>query len=841
MMKKKNLFILSTAALLLLASCGGNSQDSEATGLSSASSSATGISTEVSHDTGVSSEESRDTGLSSEESQDTGLSTEESSSSTEESSSSSEESSSSSEVVKHAISVEAPDFLEVTVEEEAEVGSTVVVTAKDKVADTYDVLRIKVNDGYASKNEDGTWSFVMPDEDVVVIPEYAEVLAHAVTLSDMVDTDIVELTGLDSFKRNTEVTLTVNLKNAGYEVSAVRMVGSETNLYDAATGKVTFLMPDEDVTLIVDYSGKMFALGLQDGTLPMTITADRLPLEDGKAEYGAAINVSLDSTADYYKVHRPVALVEVDSDPEVRYEIVNNAVNFLMPARDVLLALVSEDITYDIAVNGTEHIDLTLANKDPETGELSPKAESKGVYGEEIYVFPSISDTDAYGLASLKVTYQTDDYYNPTKTIDLLDGSHKDGEAYHFAFPAAKEGTELVITAEEANIKYAGEAFLGSYLGVNIVSDNYGGSSFSPLYCFDIDASGAIKDRDSEVRGTITDVDATSDTTYVTFAAADETTNVAAFLPGIFIAPAGFYGGKLGPDAVVAFQKDDPTESDDLYGVRYEQFLGEAYTVVELLKQNDEGGYDVKQTLFYDKAAETLLTGVTFRFTEGTYVNDSKVAYDILMGDELLLSVYTDGNGAADRKVLDGKQGVFEGTIDESRTYITVDGKGGMVIGDEQTVHPYTINDNGDLVVVIESDEGTTTYTFTLSYSPDTYEVDVAFEPKQAGSAYIGHTYSYANATYRLELAFGENTVDGTAYSKKTGKKSGDYCFTGATYEVDGNNVIISASTNYSGSGTLDLYYDGEEDTFTVVNVTGSLFNNNGLKIALGGAFSLKS
>ena len=831
-MNRKNLLITSAAAMLLLAGCGGSNPTPAET-----SSSETPSSVPASSAEDTSSGEKESSQAESVSSAEEGSSSEESASS-EEASDSSEESSSSEEVVKHSITVDAPDFLVVEVVEEAEVGATVVFTAIEKEPDTYDVLRVKVNDGYATKAEDGTWSFVMPDEDVVLVPEYAEVVPHEVTLSAMVDVESVTVTGLGSFKRGAEVVVGVTLLNDGYEIKAVRIVGTETNLYDATTGNATFVMPDHDVTLTVDLEGKLFALSLADASLPIDITADRLPLVEGKAEYGASINVSLRSADPYFKAHRPIALVEQGSDPEVRYEVSNYAANFVMPAREVVLDLICEDITFDMTLAESEHIALGLFSKVDD--EYVAKTENKAAVGDEVYVQAKNSASDSYDMTSLKVSYQTGDYYQPTGTIDLLDGAHQEGDYFHFTFPSIKEGTALTIQVEEAEMAYAGAAFLGSYLGINVVSNNYGSSSFNLFYSVSIDATGAITDGYGDSVGQVTEDLGSAFTMTV-----GETNNNVLCDGNMILAPAGFGGGEIGPDFVVAFKKENPTDSNDDYAIRYERFQGNSYLAVEFLKKDEESGeFKVSQTLFFDSTNANLYTDVEFVFTTGAYVNDSVVAYDVVLNDEVLYSVYSDGTGPSSRKLLDGNQGDYEGSIAEATTSIHVDGKGGLIFGNEEIVHPYTLDDDGHLIVSVDSDEGTTTYTFTLDKKEKTFTVETSFEPKEEGSlAFIGHTYSYSGSKYRVEVSFvDEDTLNGVAYSQKTSKIVNDYTFSGASYAVNGTTIVVSATSTYSGSGTLTLTYDEAEDKFTVDAVIGNLFKGSeSLGVAVGGTFTLKA
>lgn len=76
---KHNKLIVFALSALMLASCGGNSQDSKATSLSTEESKTTGLSTEESRATGLSSESSKTTSLSSDDSSATDLSSDDSS------------------------------------------------------------------------------------------------------------------------------------------------------------------------------------------------------------------------------------------------------------------------------------------------------------------------------------------------------------------------------------------------------------------------------------------------------------------------------------------------------------------------------------------------------------------------------------------------------------------------------------------------------------------------------------------------------------------------------------------------------------------------------------------
>ena len=884
-MKKNLLLLLSTTALLALSSCGGNNPAPEANSSVEAPSTASSEASMASsgpETTAASSfsDEDSTTGSSEEDAstQDSlseGSSVEEASSDVDSSISSSEAESMEESVAESVeeskeesaeesigssseqeslddsgedssqqsnlrlISIQEDPLLDIVAPGQAEVGESVTVRVQPKEENVVDVTYVLYNDSYATFVKDGEWSFTMPDADVVLSVETTPVLEHTVSLSDMVDSSIVALTGERfSAKRGSAMSFSVELRNEGYEVTAVRFAGTDTNLFDPASNTVAFTMPDEDVTLMIDVQGRLFALALEDADLPVSITADSMALIEGKARYGSSVSLSCDSSDLYFRTHRPIAFVEVGSDPEVRHEVKNGAAHFTMPAHDVTLRLLSEEITYGFSLVPSDHIGLGAYAKKGE--EYVAMDSLKAMEGQEIYIGTENKDPDTYGLSELVVTYETNNYYNPEGRIDLLDGSHEEGAYYHFTFPGdLKEGTTLTVTASERGIAYLNEKFLGSYMGVNIVSDNYSSAIFSGFYSISIDATGAVKDAYGDEMGRL---GGKTDQGFTYLHGEEETSNDVLYQDGLYIAPGSFQGGSIGPDIAVGIQKLSPTDSSEDYAVRFERFLGDTYVVAQFFHKNAKNEWDNAANLFYDGVNKTLRTDVSFQFSQGVYVSDYQAAYDIVAEGKTLLGVYTDGSGTLARRVLDGNQGDYAGVLNEQKTTIHVDGKGKLIFGDEDTYHDYLIDEEGRLIVEIVRDDGTYTYAFTLDKDEGTFTVSVDFEPKPSEElAFVGHTYRRQAERNALELAFKKDgVVDGTAYNSK-GKVWNDCCFPNATYAVDGTTVTISATSTYSGSGTLTLSYDASNDKFVVTAKSGSLFGSDGISVPVNGTFTLKA
>ncbi len=740
-------------------------------------------------------------------------------------------------VTKHyEIGIISFDGIVIEAPEEAEAGEDVAVVVAPNEENTFDVTHVLYNDSYAVYNEtDGAWHFTMPEEDVFISVQANEVVAHSVSLHENVDTNIVELIG-ESFsaKRNTLMHYELNIKDNGYYVTSVRFAGQDTNLLDVETGVVEFLMPDEDVVLVIDYYGEFFSIGF-DEELPFSITYDRLPLLGGEARYNSTIEISC-TDSEFTKVHKLVEFREVGGDGV--YPIVNGTASFTMPAKDLVLTLVSETITKGFTLTPSENVALNAYYLN-ENSEYVAFEENNAYYGQRVFLKATVNNPDTITVTSLKATYETTSYYNPTMTIDLLDGDHLNEDGYYFFdFPEIKEGTTLSITVEEKNAAYKGAAFLGTYLGVNITSANYDTFYFSNSYGYTIDETGTFTGYYDDEIGSINSIDGNVINVKGVDYWGDEIDTTYEYHDGIMIAGA-YLDGVAGEDKnfnVAVKVEEGYTASH--YSINAEYFggsSGKEYAVVEISRVSKESGNLEKyKNLLYVSATNTFYFDNTITFNEGSYVTDNVVDYSLANDGTTLLEIYTEGTGGpSNRKLYDAHQGTYTGFDREIATTLVLDGKGNATITSGETVinSTYEVDEEGRIVVVHQTEEGTTTYTFTITGT--TFTLEKVFKEKTPTDtpAFVGHTYK--NTSTRVEIIFLE---DGTVtVNKYSSKGTVTDTLAGATYSLEGSTITVTSTAQWY-TGTIVLTYDETENTMSLDTVTG--YYHNSMEINSGSVLS---
>ena len=705
-----------------------------------------------------------------------------------------------------AISHTAYEGLTLTYPSTGKVGSTIEVSVSEDVAETFEMdssLKLKANDAFLTLDPtSGKYSFEMPEQEVVLtVASATAIVAHSVELynADEYD-DLFTVTGSTwESKKGHNLSFNVALKEGLedlYIIDTVRLAGedvdSRTSTWTAETGTFAFNMPNTDVRILIAYHKASFDVSLKEEVSGITLGG----VTEGKAEYKDTVSVSYSPTDSFWKSHTFTGIKVNDGDliePTSGY-----SVNFEMPGEAVVITIVYSDILNPVTLTNSDHISLT-AYKKVNDEYIAYENPINALVGSTMYVKLTNSDAESYGADTLKVNYTINDLYSPNKTIDLLDGAHKEGDYYFFEVPSIKDETSITIEVTESFIKFVDEDFLGNYIGLRLSGNNRNTSSFSDSYLMEIQQSGAIYLDEGQWRtlnGTVKERSGD----IITLENDKEMIKHGNLLIAGYAY--GSFGDITSSDMIIEVKLAEGTTEDD-YKIYTERFLGDEYTVIQVLKKNsttDE--YETYESCLYVKSTGEFHFGVTFDFDEYTSnVIFTTARYDVYEADVMILSVYTTEGASAwtaasYRDLLDMKQGTYVGKDGEDDLTLVLDGKGGATLNGE--AHTYEVDGDGKVVVVVDATEETTTYTFTLGEG--TFELGKNVVSKLDG---LQGTYTGKDGEDDMTLV-----LDGLGHATINSGDSLDYAVSEGKVVIE--ETVAGTKTTYTF--TLDV----EGKTFTL-------------------------
>lgn len=250
-------------------------------------------------------------------------------------------------VEKHAVAVAAASNGSVSVDaSQAEEGATVNITATPDDGFSVGSVSVVTAGGQSvdvKANEDGTFSFVMPGEDVTVSVSFEEnapvIIEHGIAVAPVEHgTTSVDVTRAEA---GDVVTVTTS-PDEGYELGTITVLaadGTSVAVTQGALGTYTFLMPEQDVTVHTSYQVAAEEAVQHNITLSMTGNGTA-KTSVSKAYAGDVVSITAEP-ADGYEVKAITVMcdgeaVTVDAAGE-------GAWRFVMPDGDVSVRVEFEE------------------------------------------------------------------------------------------------------------------------------------------------------------------------------------------------------------------------------------------------------------------------------------------------------------------------------------------------------------------------------------------------------------------------------------------------------------------------------------------------------------------
>lgn len=477
-----------------------------------------------------------------------------------------------------------------------------------------------------------------------------------------------------------------------------------------------------------------------------------------------------------------------------------------------------------------EYFTISTVDSDHLTIQLTDQyGQNKTSFAQGDKVVVKINGITPNGYAVKKLEYGTRgadslDHYAYTEITDIDNAGN-----YFFTMPYVASGGSICVRVSERNLSVlSGYNLPGTYLGIDI--SNASGrdfTSFNDGAEVTIDASGVYTYRTNE--GIV-----------IESATADKGEGNATLNNSktIYYSDKLIYGstypaseGAFGSFDYIGVKKENDDDVSSLYSVKAETFkLGERYYIaIQAYKNNTfyAGG-------LIDKNSRKAYLDVTFDFSYGVYVTDTKCIYDVIKGDASILTVSTKLDGGPNNRIVPAAPyGNFH----------TTDNKELTLFGDGKTA----IYDGVEFNAVIDEDETTITLTAglrtvigsldatasTFSVTSDE-EATIGATPKFAGSTYVGSFTCSDGDTMQWKLVFSE---DGSSVSSCAGyslsytpwlKKDN----MPVTYDTAAGTVSFDLQNFSDPVVTMVLNYNYSGDTFTCTN------NYNNIYLTKNASFS---
>lgn len=786
-MKKRNLFLLSVASLLTLASCDNNNESSSESSLETPS----------------------------------------------------------SEVVKasHSISSTLPKNIQINVPSEAKEGDTVTLTL------TYDentilVTKVLANNVECSSLGNKKYSFTMPNENVTIsVESEAKASKYAITNGNA---EHVEITDAPSSEEEGK-TVTFGYKvKPGYVFKDVQVTSNGTTLEitDNKDGTYSFLMPKGDVIITINTKNRLYKINKDESTssfislIECNYTLDYVIEEgatsptneniwshDSKAEYSRLVTVTLTSRDSL----KPSGIIIPEmGNKEIALEEGKSTLSFVMPNKDITIKVKTIANTHPVKFTNSEHLTLSLFKKEGDT-----YTEVNGVLsGEKNYLKVTASEA-SFKVANLTYTY-TPATYGKDETVTLTDTNLVDGY-YEITIPEIKDSTSIsfVVTEKEGG-KYTSYSFVGSYFGSVIEKGATDEVQWPTFKAISIDDSGYFT-LDSKAY----QIESASDTQKGTMTVKDESGHsfVMYFDGNSLLAVSSFTSNNLiGSSFYFAHRKteDTPNYVRDMYRGYVDSLeLGNkdyltAFQLVKRGKASDFSDASIITRFVVDTRNDYFVFGnnIEFVLTEGEdAINFAKAyqSYNILVDGQLKYALKQTGKYSPRRALLDEYYGNYKVSNDAEETLI-LDGEGNAtyngVTGYTYTVNGTTLTLSGNgKKVTLTIDVANKTYVFVKE---ETLENPV-LGTKWSDNNKVSFTDSYDTynscvisldftTSSKCHLSWIDEYYDdyGGGVEEYTIIEENDYSYTAA-----GNFIKISATrSNNPVSIELSLSSDGSKLVF---------------------------
>lgn len=786
-MKKRNIFLLSVASLLTLASCDNNNESSSESSLETPS----------------------------------------------------------SEVVKtsHSISSNLPKNIQINVPSEAKEGDAVTLTLTYD-EDTILVTKVLANNVECSSLGNKKYSFTMPNENVTIsVESEAKASKYAITNGNA---EHVEITDAPSSEEEGK-TVTFGYKvKPGYVFKDVQVTsnGATLEITDNKDGTYSFLMPKGDVIITINTKNRLYKINKDESTssfislIECNYTLDYVVEEgatsptneniwshDSKAEYSRLVTVTLISRDSL----KPTGIIIPEMDnKEIALEEGKNTLSFVMPNKDITIKVKTIANTHPVKFTNSEHLTLSLFKKEGNT-----YTEVNGVLsGEKNYLKVTTSEA-SFKVASLTYTY-TPATYGKDETVTLTDTNLVDGY-YEITIPEIKDSTSIsfVVTEKEGG-KFANYSFIGSYFGGDMEKEAATQEVSWPTHdAISIDDSGYFT-LDSKAY----QVESASDTQKGMMTIKDEGgKSFAMYFDGNNLLAASPFTSSsvIGTSFYFAHRKteDTPSYVRDMY-LGYVDFveLGskDCLTAFQLVKKgeaNDFNDASIITRFVVDTRNDYFVLGnnIEFVLTEGKDAIDFEKpyqSYNILVDGQLKYALKQTGKYSPKRILLDEYYGEYKVSSDAETTLI-LDGEGNATYNGV-TRYTYTVNGN---TLTLSGNGKKVTLTIDVTNKTYVFVKEEALENPVLGTKWsdnnkIGYSYSYDyEDTYyycSISLEFTSSSLchlswideDYTGMDEYVIIEEGDYSYTAV-----GNSIKISATrSNNPVSIELSLSSDGNSLVF---------------------------
>lgn len=729
----------------------------------------------------------------------------------------------SSEVVKasHSISSNLPNNIQISVPSEAKEGDTVTLTL------TYDenailVTKVLANNVECSSLGNKKYSFVMPNENVTIaIQSEAKTNKYAITNGNA---ERVEITDVPvSEEEGKTVTFGYKLK-PGYDFKEVHVTsnGTELEIKDNGDGTYSFTMPKGEVIVNVSTKNRLYKITKDEATssfislIKCNYTLDYVLDEDAttptdesiwghgsKAEFSRLVTVTLTSRDSL----KPTGIIIPEmGNKEIDLEEGKNSISFTMPNKDITIKVKTVANTHPVKFTNSDHLTLSLYKKEGDT-----YTEINGVLaGEKNYLKVTASEA-SFKIANLSYTY-TPATYGKDETVTLTDSELVDGY-YEITIPEMKDGTTLsfVVTEKEGG-KFANYSFVGSYFGSVIEKGTTDEAQWPTFKAVSIDDSGyftldskayQIQSATNAQKGEMTVKDE-SGHSFVMY-----------FDGNSLLADSSFASNKVaGNNIYFAYRKgtDTPSYVREMYrgyvdstAIDSEHYL----TAFQLTKKGEKDDFSDASivTRFVTDTKNNyyaLGSNVEFVLTEGKdslQIQKAEQSYNILVDGQLKYALKQTGKYSPRRYLLDEYYGSYKTTGDAEATLI-LDGEGNATY---RGVTGYTYSVNGDILILSGNGKKVT---LTINVSEKTYvfvKEETMTNPvlgtKWADNNKVSYTDSY-DTYYSCDISLEFNTAstchlswiddyyDDESYEATdfTVIEEGDY-----SYTANDNSIIINA------------------------------------------------
>lgn len=721
----------------------------------------------------------------------------------------------------YQITTNAPAGVAITTKEKAKEGDLVFVELQ------YDEKVLSVNKVLANTIELGTsngkYYFYMPKEDVEITVETSPVYTYYQIITSQSNAVHLNTTGAYKAGDNVEISFSVL---PGYQFDGEVKVYRNLNAFDpndrvlvestVTNGIISFVMPSEDVEIVVSVSASTFTMAKEDKFSHIynikagDATASKFgDLYEAKFNQKITVTFYSDTNSSFEKA-KPTAVYIPEMDLSLPVE--GSSVEFVMPHFDVTIKVLTAPVYRNITLNGSEHISISAYTK--VDGQYVLITDNKAVYGDTVYLKATSTDEEIYKLRSISGSYKQQGY-SYTSDLKLTTVTEGDVTYYSFEMPKVDFESSVEIKVVEKNMTlFADAPFVGSYLGVELYSSKPNLTEFDSGKNTTIDTSGLLIQgvgSSSEKEVTIDSYDET--TSLMNITTSEGKAGKGFFKDNLYASNWSYNGETLvTSDMVFLVKKQSPSDDDSLY-----TFNGVFVDGTYYFGQVSRDGTPYL-TFAANAVNQTILTDVTFEFTTGEAITDNSAEYSVTFNGVSLYHVkdkkvdaydglqgtYTNadskelvldgiGNATYDGisyiyKITDGKNIKLQRVVEDSLEYVEITLEGNTFV-------VTSIVTEGLAPVYQRNFYGKTTYNYYIHFMfdrADKCRVAVLYEPDLSGnitSAYYGYdgdaTYTYDSSTSTLVVT----TNSGTATFTLSGE-AGSYVLT-----------CVSSNISFSGGG----------------------------------------